>query len=107
MPCKAAGSAIVTDASKDDKMVDLLLDFNARVDKILAGPFRGNIDFVHKTKDAFEVFVNKRANKSAEMLAKYTDLKMRSGSKTLSDSELEEMLDRVLALFRYTSGRWT
>lgn len=85
-------------------MVDILLEYKARIDQISSGPFRNDSDLLHKTKDAFEVFINKKANKAAELLAKYIDLAMRTGNKALSDNELEVMLDKVLALFRYTSG---
>lgn len=74
------------------------------VDAIVAGPFQHNTDLAHKTKDAFEVFINKKANTVSEMLAKYTDIKMRSGHKMLAESDLESVLDQVLAMFRFTSG---
>lgn len=86
-------------------MVDSLLIFKATTDAILSGPFHSNVDLVHKTNDAFETFVNKRANKPAEMLAKYIDAKMRGGNKGSSEAEVEAVLNRVLALFRYTSGQ--
>lgn len=85
-------------------MVESLLQMKQLIDSIIAGPFQHNVDLAHKTKDAYEVFVNKKANRVSEMLAKYIDIRMRSGHKALAERELESLLDQVLALFRFTSG---
>lgn len=52
----------------------------------------------------FEHFINQRANKPAELIAKYIDLVMRGGSKAVGavgEDEVESTLDRALVLFRY------
>ena len=52
----------------------------------------------------FEYFINQRANKPAELIAKYIDLVMRGGSRAVgavNDDEVEAALDRALVLFRY------
>ena len=85
-------------------MVQFLLDFKARVDRLVAGPFIRDSDFAQAGRVAFETFVNKRQNKPAEMMAKFIDGKMRGGSRGLSDDELERTFDEVLAIFRYTQG---
>lgn len=49
--------------------------------------------------------MNQRANKPAELIAKYIDLVMRGGSRAVGavggDDEVEAALDRALVLFRY------
>ena len=49
---------------------------------------------------AFEEFINKRPNKPAELIAKFIDGKLRSGNREQNDEELENLLDRVMVLFR-------
>ena len=56
----------------------------------------------------FEYFINQRANKPAELIAKYIDLVMRGGSRAVgavNDDEVETALDRALVLFRYIQVR--
>ena len=38
-------------------------------------------------------------------IAKYVDAQLRSGNKEWSDEELDQLLDRVMILFRYIHGR--
>ena len=47
-------------------------------------------------KASFEAFINMRQNKPAELLAKHIDRKMR-GEKGMGDSEMEAVLDKVMA----------
>ena len=102
---KLNGAAIVNDRDKDDDMIERLLEFKAFIDSIVATPFQRDGDFVHAQKDSFEVFVNKRENKPAELIAKFLDAKLRSGNKTMTDDELEHNLDEALILFRYTHAK--
>ena len=101
---QSTGSAYLTDTANDETMVQFLLDFKSRVDRLVAGPFIRDSDFAQAGRVAFETFVNKRQNKPAEMFAKYLDGKMRGGARGLTDDELERTFDEVLAIFRYTQG---
>jgi hypothetical protein len=57
---------------------------------------------VQAIRDAFEKFMNMRENKPGELLAKYLDSTLRSGTrKCSSEAELDTHLDSALALFRY------
>lgn len=38
------------------------------------------------------------------ILAKYVDSKLRAGNKEATDEELEELLDKVIILFRFING---
>ncbi len=99
---KRRGLEIVMDAQKDPTMVQDLLDYKARLDKVLLLSFGNDEKFLHVVKDSFENFINCRENRPAELIAKFCDAKLRS-SKT--DDKLETVLESVLTLFRYINGK--
>lgn len=49
-------------------MVQDLLDFKDKVDHIIDVCFQKNDKFVNVMKESFETFVNRRANKPAELI---------------------------------------
>ncbi|CAK7313917.1 CUL4B [Vulpes lagopus] len=102
---KKFGNSIVTNPVKDKTMVQELLDFKDKIDFIIATSFLKNEKFIVAMKDAFETFINKGSNKPAELLAKYVDSKLRAGNKEATDEELEELLDKVIILFRFINGK--
>ncbi|GAA98842.1 uncharacterized protein L969DRAFT_24916 [Mixia osmundae IAM 14324] len=102
---KSAGFATLSDPEQDEGMITRLLGFRTRINDIVAGPFTSDLRFSQAARDGFEEFVNKRQNKPAEMIAKFIDAKMRSGSKAASDDSLEEQFDQVLDIFRFTQGK--
>ncbi|KAL3847408.1 hypothetical protein ACJMK2_018321 [Sinanodonta woodiana] len=106
---KNTGKVIVlnidTDPEKDKDMVQLLLDFKAKIDNILAVCFTSNEKFINAMKESFEHFINVRQNKPAELIAKYVDSKLRAGNKEATEEELERLLDRIMVLFRFIHGK--
>lgn len=102
---KEFGSSIVTNPIKDKTMVQELLDFKDKIDFIIETSFLKNEKFIVAMKEAFETFINKRPNKPAELLAKYVDSKLRAGNKEATDEELEELLDKIMILFRFIYGK--
>jgi len=102
---KATGGGIVSDLEKDKTMVQELLDFKQKCDNILYKSFSSNENFTYGLKEAFESFINSRANKPAEMIAKFVDQKLRSGNKGASEEELEQLMDKIMVLFRYIHGK--
>lgn len=102
---KTHGASIVNDRERDEEMIDRLLEFKAFIDAVVLTGFQRDGDFINAQKDSFEVFVNKRENKPAELIAKFLDAKLRSGNKTMTDQELEHTLDEALILFRYTHAK--
>ncbi|XP_022348158.1 cullin-4B-like [Enhydra lutris kenyoni] len=102
---KKFGNGIMTNPVKDKTMVQELLDFKDKIDFIIETSFLKNEKFIVAMKDAFETFINKRPNKPAELLAKYVDSKLRAGNKEATDEELEELLDKVIILFRFINGK--
>ncbi|PWN51191.1 Cullin-domain-containing protein [Violaceomyces palustris] len=102
---KSKGESIVQDREKDDEMIDRLLAYKERIDRIVSKSFGSDSELSNVQKDSFEVFINKRENKPAELIAKFLDQKLKSGNKTMSDQELEHYLDEALILFRYTRDK--
>lgn len=104
---KKEGTAMVTDTApeREKSLVQDLLGFKEKLDKVLATAFAANEQFAHSLKEAFETFINVRQGRPAELVARYIDGKLRSGNKGVTEEELEEVLDRVMALFRYIDGK--
>ncbi|BDA50712.1 Cullin-4 [Coccomyxa sp. Obi] len=102
---KKAGIALIMDEEKDKDMVKLLLDMKERLDTVLIEAFGRAEAFGHALKDAFEHFINQRANRPAELVAKFMDERLRGGQKGQSDEELDNTLDKALMLFRYIQGK--
>jgi hypothetical protein len=97
---KKRGKVIVINPEKDKTMVQELLDFKAKLDRIVRGCFMNNDKFAVALKDSFESFINQRQNKPAEMIAKFVDSKLRAGNKEASEEELERLLDKIMVIFR-------
>ncbi|CAN6465251.1 unnamed protein product [Victoria cruziana] len=102
---RSTGHAIIMDEEKDKDMVSSLLEFKASLDAIWEESFSKNESFSNTIKDAFEHLINLRQNRSAELIAKFLDEKLRAGNKGTSEEELEGTLDKVLVLFRFIQGK--
>ncbi|RGB34735.1 Cullin family-domain-containing protein [Rhizophagus diaphanus] len=102
---KKTGSNIVNNVNQESTMVEDLLALKKKMDSIVAISFDRNYNFAHAVKESFEVFINQRQNKPAELIAKYVDLKLKLGNKRMDDLEIEKTLDEVLVLFRYIQGK--
>lgn len=112
---KRVGSAVVLDTEKDPEMIVTLLDFKTTLDKVLEGPFKGHAGFGAALKEAFEQFINQRANRPAELLAKHIDSVMRGTAKIFQREEsggggsgggsVESAIDSALVLFRFIQGK--
>ncbi len=101
---KKRGRDIVINPEKDNEMVQELLDFKEKLDMTL-DCWNQNEKFIHALKDSFEHFINQRANKPAELIAKFIDNKLRAGNKESSEEELDKILDRIMVLFRFIHGK--
>ncbi|CAJ0758994.1 11901_t:CDS:2, partial [Entrophospora sp. SA101] len=65
---KKTGTQIVTDTNNESDMVSELLTLKSRMDSIVNGPFQSNYNFVYTVKESFEMFINQRQNKPAELI---------------------------------------
>lgn len=52
-------------------MVQELLDFKDKMDNIVCTCFKKNEKFSNSLREAFEHFINQRANKPAELIGKF------------------------------------
>eukprot|EP00049_Salpingoeca_infusionum_P022772 m.8687 g.8687 ORF g.8687 m.8687 type:complete len:722 (-) comp5384_c0_seq1:63-2228(-) len=102
---KKIGYDCVKTPAKDKAMVDELLKFKAKTSAFVTKAFAADTAFASAEKDAFNTFINRRANKPAEMIAKFLDTKLRTGYKECSEAELDEVMDKVLVLFRFVNGK--
>lgn len=102
---KKKGKVIVTNPEKDNTMVKELLEFKDQMDQVATQCFLRNDRFINSLREAFEHFINQRANKPAELIAKFVDLKLRAGNKEATDEELERLLDKIMVLFRFIHGK--
>ncbi|GAA5826653.1 hypothetical protein JCM5353_005003 [Sporobolomyces roseus] len=100
---KASGLNMIQDKTQDDKMVLNLIAFRKTALSFVDTCFAKADNFRDAINDAFKFFINKRENKPAEMMAKYLDSKLRSGK--IDDTEMEQILNDVLYLFRFTQGK--
>ena len=100
---KRVGVEIVADKERDKTMVQELLELKARCGLVIQLAFQNSAEFHESEKRAFEHFINVRANKPAELIAKYVDALFKSSK--LSDDQMEEVLERVMVLFRYVNGK--
>lgn len=102
---KQRGQVIVLNVDRDKTMVQDLLVFKERMDSVVNECFQKQERFVNSLKEAFEYFINKRPNKPAELIAKFLDIKLKSGNKEATEDELEKILDQILVLFRFIHGK--
>ena len=103
----AKGMAIVSDAEKDKEMVASLLTLKDALDRLVQSCFASDADFAAAVKQAFQKCVNSRGSRPAELIAKYVDMKLRTGSRGSSETEVEAQLQRVMILFRAVHGKDT
>ena len=102
---KRVGTAMVSDPERERGLVQELLNFKEKLDRILSTAFHNHEHFGHSLKEAFETVINGRQNRAAELVARFIDAKLRSGNKGTTDEELEEVLDKTMTLFRYIDGK--
>lgn len=103
---KRRGGELVNDRAKDKTMIEELLTFRARLDTILIECFASHPDFLYSLKEGFEGAVNSRMNTPSEMLAKFVDRHLQSGSRNAtSDLEFEALFEKVMSIFRSLNSK--
>lgn len=102
---KREGLGLVIDPANDASMVSSLLGFKRKLDVIIDSAFSGDDNLSNAMRESFALFINKRHNVPAEMIAKYIDELLRAGNKQMDDAELEARMASVLVLFRFIQGK--
>lgn len=102
---KKCGASIMSDEGRDQELVISVLRLKSRMTKIVEEAFQNNASFSNGLKDSFEHFLNQKANKAAEMLAKYMDSALKSGNKAIGLTDVhqdaESAIDAAMMIFRY------
>ena len=95
------------DKPDDPKFVKALIDLHEKYLGVVKKDFSGHSLFQKALKDAFVEIVNKDigAHTNAELMSTYCDRVLKSGGEKLSDTEVEESLDRIVQLFSYLTGQ--
>jgi len=135
---RSTGSAIVSDTEKGDDMIIRLLELRRSLDIMIRDAFGKDEVFRNGLREAFGSFINDKKSSAAwnsgtskvgEMIAKYIDMLLRGGLKTLpktllsdnrdradaemsgiastgdEDAELDRQLDNGIELFRFIEGK--
>ncbi|KAF9774096.1 hypothetical protein IL306_007929 [Fusarium sp. DS 682] len=135
---RSTGAAIISDKDKGDQMVLRLLELRRSLDLMIRDAFNKDEDFLWGMRESFGKFMNERkaascwdtgTSKIGEMIAKYIDMLLRGGLKSLpkellsdvkdrataekegqastgdEDAELDRQLDQALELFRFIEGK--
>ncbi|KAH7103112.1 Cullin-domain-containing protein [Auriculariales sp. MPI-PUGE-AT-0066] len=95
-------------------VVESLLELHAFATRVVAEAFREHSGagealrrgaFNHAMDDAFEQGFKAAGTRTAEQLAKYIDVRLKSSNTKISEAERDALLNRVLSLFRYTHDK--
>ncbi|KAF5838342.1 Cullin [Dunaliella salina] len=100
---KENGRQLVLDPerSKDPvEFVQALLDERDKYETIVSQSFHEDKTFRNALNQSFEYFVNLN-QRSPEYISLFIDDRLRKGQKGMNDTEMEVVLDKVMALFRY------
>eukprot|EP01029_Cantina_marsupialis_P007579 TRINITY_DN184_c0_g3_i2.p1 TRINITY_DN184_c0_g3~~TRINITY_DN184_c0_g3_i2.p1 ORF type:complete len:739 (+),score=206.46 TRINITY_DN184_c0_g3_i2:70-2286(+) len=102
---KEHGMKIVTECKTEPvRFVDELLELHTRISMISDRSFKKDHDFQKSIKEAFEVLMNAEEF-CARNLSFYMDRFMNRSARTLSDTEIDEVLNNVIRLFRYLQDK--
>lgn len=100
---KTTGEVFIMDETQDQNMVKMIISLKQQMDIVVLKSFEGSAPFSNTVKESFESFINKRANKPAEMIAKHIDSLLRVVK--ITEEEVESSLEQCLALFRFIQGK--
>ena len=102
---KEAGNAIMLNSDENKNLISELLDFQDKVDNIMASSFENNIKFKFSNKSVWENFLN-TGNKIALELAKDLDSNLKKGGKVrLTESELEKRFTGIINIFKLINSK--
>lgn len=96
------------ESNEDPQFVKDLLAIHEKFIKIVNEHFSGNALFQKALKDAFVEVVNKDVGKfkTADLLSSFADRILKTGSsEKLSDSEIEDFLEKTVQMFSYLSDK--
>lgn len=104
---KSEGTKIVADQEKSTDPVQFMqriFDLKAKFDVIIENCCRNEKKFQRRLKEAIEDFIN-RDCRCSSYLAAYVDNILKTGSQNESGENIDNVIERVLVLFRYLSDK--
>jgi len=101
-------------ALNDPKLyVTTMLDTHRKYNQLVSTAFNSDSGFVASLDKACDRFINSNSitkmagnsSKSPELLARYCDLLLRKSAKNPEESELEDILNSVMVIFKYVEDK--
>jgi len=91
--------------------VDALLEVHSKYQQLVTVAFTGESEFVRSLDNACKEFVNRNevcksnSSRSPELLAKYTDQLLKKSAKAADETELEDLLQQIMVVFKYIEDK--
>ncbi|KAI9672478.1 MAG: hypothetical protein M1817_003244 [Caeruleum heppii] len=113
---KSGLNAVAKVAGEGDNLepkvyVDALLEVHTQYQTLVNQAFLGESEFVRSLDNACREFVNRNevckesSSKSPELLAKYSDSLLKKTVKSAEESDLEDMLTKIMTVFKYIEDK--
>merc|ERR1740139_948720 len=95
------------DKNDDPLFVKSLLELHDKYLGVIKSDFSGHALFQKALKDAFVEVLNRNVGQytNAELMSTFCDRLLKSGGEKLSETEVEDSLDRVVQLFSYLTDK--
>eukprot|EP00878_Enallax_costatus_P014463 GHUV01015127.1.p1 GENE.GHUV01015127.1~~GHUV01015127.1.p1 ORF type:complete len:678 (+),score=256.68 GHUV01015127.1:760-2793(+) len=100
---KEQGKTLVNDPEKTKdpvEYVQALLEMRDKYENTISRAFNDDKSFRNTLNQSFETFINQQ-QRSPEFISLFIDDRLRKGLKGASEGDVEVVLDKVMALFRY------
>jgi len=95
------------ETNQDPQFIKDLLGVHDKFLDVVNSQFEGSSLFQRALKDAFVEIVNRDVGrfKNADLMSSFCDRLLKSGGERLSDTEVEEYLEKVVQLFSYLTDK--
>ena len=95
------------DKNDDPEFVKSLIDLHEKYLGVIREVFSGHHLFQKALKNSFEEIVNNDVGQfsNAELMSTFCDRVLKSGGEKLSDTEVEQSLDRIVQLFSFLTDK--
>ncbi|KHJ43308.1 leucine Rich repeat-containing domain protein [Trichuris suis] len=99
------GKQLACNKEDEDSIIPELLNFKDKCDLIITQSFENNELFLNSFRRGFEEVIISCPHKPAELIARFIDSKLRSGRVVMPEEDLDQLMDKVLVLFRFVPGK--
>jgi cullin 1 len=103
--------AVEADKLEPKVYIDALLEIHTQYQGLVKKAFQDEPEFTRSLDNACREFVNRNpvcksgSNKSPELLAKYADAVLRKGTNGAEESDLENILNQIMTVFKYIEDK--